>query len=49
MLYYNQLDELIKQIKMLMENEVEFVDSKDLNLFNKEIPLKKFYIFQKLI
>ena len=48
MLYYNQLDELIKQIKMLMENEVEFVDSKDLNLFNKEIPIEKVLYIPKI-
>ena len=40
MLYYNQLDELIKQIKKLMNKEVEFVDSKDLKLFDKETTIQ---------
>jgi len=40
MLYYNQLDELIKQIKNLMNKEVEFVDSKDLKLFDKETTIQ---------
>jgi len=36
MLYYNQLEQLIKEIKKLMNKQVEFVNSSDLKLFEKD-------------
>ena len=48
MLYYKQLDELIKQIKKLMNKEVEFVDTNDLKLFEKEKPIEDVLYIPKI-